>query len=610
MAPIEFLRNFKRKAGSYLRLYGWLLWDGAREMKLLVAAVVVLSFLGVMARASTYGAVLKFARCIETGKPARLGPIVVPVGTSLEVLLLWAGLVLGVGLLSALVVYIAQASALRAGHRFEVKASSRLLSLVSRSPTVAASGFGDLQPAALLSRLSRTDTRFMRRAYQLMLDSVIPFLQLVVWTGVLIYTDWLLTVVVGVIGVFYLFPFYLVQRQAAQHSRDYEAALYESSPSAVPSVLQRFIESESPPDAEERWKERVYGAGPTRRRLDAYRGRLLVRAKSDLLNDGFFGLFLAVILVVFGVAVLQGNRYWSDFATYLVALKLAQGSLKRLTAKVSSMSRFHPQISRYRRFLRRHAETPPAAATGREPDLPYILKAAGEGLGEIAEPVTVTAGSSLLCLAPQRPTRYTLAAVVLPLLDGAYDDPEERASSVALLGRAEGLLPGSLLYNLVGSDPGAEARGSAEDILSQLGVLESLTSLPEGLETDVSDPAVADLEADPWFAVVAMPCLLSGKPFLAIDWSALMRTSPEFRRRLFGLLEEQVLFLLATRAPDEPEDVELHGCAVVDEARLVASGGMDWYRRARPQLQQYLDARRKAEAAEEEEDLDLLLEDS
>lgn len=610
MAPIGFLRDLKRKAGSYLRLYGWLLWDGAREMKLLVVSVIVLSFLGVMTRASTYGAVLKFARCIETGKPAKLGPIVIPVGTSLQVLLLWAGIVLGVGLISALVVYIAQASALRAGHRFEIKASSRLLSLVSRSPTVAASDISDLQPAALLSRLSRADARFMRRAYQLMLDSVIPFLQLLVWTGVLIYTDWLLTVVVGVIGLFYLFPFYLVQRQAARHSRDYEAAMYESSPSAVPSVLQRFIGSESPPDAEERWKERVYGAGPTRRRLDAYRGRLLIRAKSDLLNDGFFGLFLAVILVVFGVAVLQGNRYWSDFATYLVALKLAQGSLKRLTAKVSSMSRFHPQISRYRRFLRRHAGAPAAAATVREPDLPYVLKADGEDLGETAEPVTVTAGASLLCLAPLRPTRYTLADVVLPLLDGAYEDPGERASSVSLLGRAEGLLPGTVLYNLVGSSADAEMRRRAEETLRQLGVFESLAELPDGLETDVSDAAVATLSAEVRFAVVAMPCLLADKPFLAIDWGALMRTGPEFRRRLFGVLEDRVLFLLATQAPDEPEDVELRGCAVVDEARLVASGGMDWYRRARPHIQQYLDARRKAEAAEEEEDLDLLLEDS
>jgi len=307
-------------------------------------AGAVLSALGVASRTLTVSTLLLFIHARTDERVPTVMGMELPVDLTPLVTMGWATAILTAAVLTAIFAYGAELRAMTA---------SRCLQAHVLKSTIQAVSAGLIDPPALASTdpaSSRSslagDSTMIVRAGMIAQGLVTPALMLAASLVVLFALNATLSAAVLLLCGGYAVPFYLLSRDVARASREYEE-LRTSRSGVLRRVLQyatgtyAAADSSQRKDLDEALEDPALEASSL-----ALRRIILARRRVAFLQDLFLGVVLTVILVLFAIATGEGRTEWALFLTYVVAIQFALSAMRTFFSLLTGFTRFLPQLER------------------------------------------------------------------------------------------------------------------------------------------------------------------------------------------------------------------------------------------------------------------------
>ena len=183
----------------------------------------------------------------------------------------------------------------------------------------------------------------------MLLSIVIPTITMIAALSILFYLDALLTSIILILAVAFIYFQYLVSKQAAGYSIRFD----NLSPFAAleyKELIQHFKMKDGS-NGSEPLVDRVFGEGPIRNQLNAYEGRLKALENSRLISNLFMAAVMGLILLIMGAGIIMEGSGWSRLIVFVVALRYAMGNLQSTFSSLTAINRFYPQVRRYFSFV-------------------------------------------------------------------------------------------------------------------------------------------------------------------------------------------------------------------------------------------------------------------
>ena len=387
----------------------------------------------------------------------------------------------------------------------------------------------------------------------------------------------------------------------ARSSRLFEG--YTSASTGEKREMLRYLTGISLCHDDRSWLDAAYESGDTRRMLQSYEKRLVVVEYSRLVGEVLTAaLMCAILLYLGGRALVQGHG-WGVLIAYLVVLRQTVASVQQLSQAAARISRFYPQASRYRDFVKstrvKLSHRPP------EPSA-YELTVEGEALPESGTRWTLKPGGRLGVISPTRVSRYALAFIIDCLLPGREDDQREMLAAT-WFGTARYGAPLVPLRTFLGLAP--EATWS--DLLSELE--------PTGLAEEIDQSLPHDLDSPPptgqWelytpdikSALALVTAVRSQRGVIVLDEDALRALPVQAREHFLSRLSGRMVIIVHSRNIQAAGDYGEDALAVIDGTKPVGLGSAQWAKKHHDLMLQalgpILEAADADEKEEEEEDL-------
>lgn len=581
-----------RRRAQYYRSYaGWMIADLYRTLRRRVLQLVVLGILAVTTRALTFGILIAFLRALADGAGARIrGVPLPPVRTARDVLLWTAALVLAAALMAA-TQFLEARRRVRLGEDYARSLVRRVHGAIARRQADRDADELDLPTVRRLIGGSG----LLVRAVQPALAPLVPVLTAMVALAVLLWLDAFLTVLLAVLGLAYVIPFYRLNRLVVQasRSRDRNLRAYrrETRRAARAALLPQFA-----PLADDPLPGAYLDSGAVRDRVVVFRSLLLNRGRVGALNNATFGAALVLVLVLGVARRASADDALAQLVTFAVCLRVAWGAVQQVTVAVAGFSRFLPQYAQYVDLLSGADDVAPTAAPGAQTTPELRIRTAPEAaLGDVPVHVDLHDGVMLLLSRPvpqavdARALWRRLTGAPLPRRAVVVEDPV--------------VLPDLPLRQLLDpSGTGDDVEGAA----ALLGLDVAVRHLPDRDATRWDD-AVERLPAGASTLVALAPALTLPADVAVVPlvgWDGL----DEHVRARFRAAWHGALVLVAPRPPADVPD----GTALA----VLALGGQPiryvdprCYREAVPELQALLAADPPADGAASSSDDDFEDED-
>jgi ABC-type multidrug transport system fused ATPase/permease subunit len=332
------MKKVARKIEAYRGTAGWLIRDFVRVLRFRLALHALLSAAVVVARFATFGGFLLYAQEKVTGTPLAIGGISVEVLHNPQFLL-------PIVFLSALAMSVL--GFFEARYRIALASDysgsiiRRILEkLASRSPK--ASAYLSRRSKQYVVRLLGGDAWSVMRAALPVLGAVLPAIQLLVASGIMLMLSWLLSLMLGLLLLAYIAPYYLLNRRIVRASREREEVLpgfRRASLSVVNSLDTVTTDAARKAAIDDFMNGKSFHA--SRENFSVLR---TTNAAVRSLNGIFLALFL-VVLVGF-VEWFEPQNVMISLLVYAVVLLHAYTALNALTGAAVAFNRFLPQFSR------------------------------------------------------------------------------------------------------------------------------------------------------------------------------------------------------------------------------------------------------------------------
>jgi hypothetical protein len=539
------------------------------RFRFLAAAIVATGVFAVGAQAGALAVALRYARLLEADRTVTILGRTGAARESVPLLLLHAGFVAALLVVSALLLYFSQTRSLKLRRRYEVFCSDRVMGLVAADPGVRSSEVPVLHDRIVM-RLARRDSRYCGRVAEYMVAAIVPAATFVVIiVGLLVIqpalTAGLLMLVGGSLGF---------QHRASVKGARASVEMEATSP-GVSVRYKRAIRwmrgaRFAPPSGD--WLARnVLGHADIVRHLDAYEARIRLTETTRLISNIVVAAALFAILIAFGISIIESGTGFELLVVYLVALRRAMRDVGAVVQQASALNRFYPMVRRYLSFVSdaQQLDVP-------ELRLPFsaVVDSASAMPGSDGT-LSLDRGGIVAVYAPVALNGYSVGAVLGSLLPAEVLSGARSASSFAT-GDYEPL-PG---------EPPRSSFGLGD--LSPDGVCAELEALGFGSEVvDVLPPLDADVDGREWrrvdqwvrFALALRAARVSNRPIVLVG-SADMASIPSQRWRDVLASMADTLVLVVYPA-DDVGRVGRFGettVAVVDGDRLVGAGSVDWFR--------------------------------
>lgn len=545
------IKRYLGLAASYRAVAGWLVGDIVGTLRWGIAGLACLGVAVIVARIVTYGGFLLFLRSAVTGESTTIPWIDVTlpdVGVGVWVLaILISGLVLG-GLIYAEVQMRAALST-----RYALDAMRRAFDAFATSTFEGRGGNLDYREKV---RLLGSDSWAMMRAAFPLLTTILPINQLFVATILLFAMSWEMAVVIVVIGLLYVAPFFVLNRRVAQasHQRQMSIPMLKRE---VTDALDVIAYPQYRAANIERGRRTLLDGEGLRQAIASYHVIRTTSGAVTLLNSVALALVMLVLM-------LYVSRAGSDIVligivAYGMVLLHAYAAANTITSQIAAFNRFFPQFRRYVAILARRDA---AGERGQASRSRLRLKlGAGAPLAGSLPSLVLEPGIVLLAIQPRRLTARTLNE----WLAGIGVAPARRGD-IFLAPRSRELPDRSL----------CEIGGSAiRRLLALRGVDESVADLPQGPETrwnsiEAPSPTLA-------LAFAVAPALAAQTPPSAIvvparSWNAV---AEEVRAGFRDAFSETAWVI----AGGEPS-AEVTHILFADESGPIGMGDRDWGIRA------------------------------
>jgi ABC-type multidrug transport system fused ATPase/permease subunit len=324
--------------------------DSMLRFKGTVFLVILADFAGISLQITAIGQGIYYARLLEKGGSFSLRGIEFDPRSSLQLLFLFAIGIMSTMLISAGITYFARSKSLYLSRIYEelcirralrLTAASKSLSIVQSSPFV-----DDID----MMRLLGSDARLCGRSFLRILILFIPMMTFIFSLGVLLWTNYILSIFLLIPTVLFSIMLMKANRLAASSFLGYEQSAIDTA-AEKRGIIERLKGLTASTDQVDTWVSAYFKSGQIKNNLDCYEQFLRTTETSHLINTVMLSIGMFIILLFLGWKAILQNSRWSDLMIYLVAFRYTSSSMRQVSANVIALSRFYPQIKRFFAFL-------------------------------------------------------------------------------------------------------------------------------------------------------------------------------------------------------------------------------------------------------------------
>jgi ABC-type multidrug transport system fused ATPase/permease subunit len=249
---------------------------------------------------------------------------------------------------AALLNFYYNSSLVKCGCQLEKQLISKLYSLLRNAPTFRAPVVAGSKEESSIIKVALGDSRSCARAYLMAVSSIVPCLTLISSILVLVYQNWLMTVILIPLGVLFFLFVYRVNVSGVENSKAFEKHSPPLRDSFRDNILtlqnntQNLLSETLAPELDNKIDDYV----------NSYRNLIALPYRSHLVTDIFLAVTLSSVLFGLSASAILGHSEWSNIIVYLIALRYATGALKQTSARFTVMNRFYPQLARYSNFTK------------------------------------------------------------------------------------------------------------------------------------------------------------------------------------------------------------------------------------------------------------------
>ncbi len=539
---------------------------------------ITLLFLGDgMAIASQIGAIgllFLYAQHLETGDPIAFLDHAWDPRTSFALLVMISGAILCLFIAGSLLRYAVRSGTIRLVRRYEEFCSKRVVVTLSHLPTDALHKSAVPSDRQNIQRIMLQDSRFCALALRRLLNNLIPTLTLCVAGVALLYLSPLLFLLITLLLAIAGRWMFRISIQAADISKSFEGSAKSAAIERL-ALVERGLHSPTEIAYQDNEFDQAYVSGKTRDFLNAFEGRYRVIEQSKLVNNILMALANITAVGVIGWNVINGYQGWSIIVVYFVVLRYCMSSIQQVTASLTSVNRFYPQITRYVRVIGS------AAPYGEERSF-----AVTDGFLVTAPPLhqrnaaaVLAPGSPVGLLSPEPPNRFT-AGVLIGALE--CDSGADSGAAVEILQRSRTV---SLTFQ-----PGAATLRQAFGIASDIGTAEIAAVFDDAGLSEVGEMTLAggldstlpdfDDDKDQRIAMAVLgmtAAALSTAQVVIVEGRGLGQLARRARDFLLDRLTPKNVFVLL-RIEDERLPTErIETVLISDSDKIVGWAPSAWY---------------------------------
>ncbi|MFC1634591.1 hypothetical protein ACFL5Z_07085 [Planctomycetota bacterium] len=517
------------------------------------------------------------------------------IGNNVSSLFLMCGILFLLIFFSAMATYYSAIKSRSLARKYHAKCSTRILKHLSRLR------FVDLNfnySQGYIHRMLVRNSMLMGRSIEGMIQSIQPFLNLIVTLLVIFKFSRMLTLTVIPLFLILLPFLYRLSGDIQKGSRRF----YENSIHDMTKRLRKFLGFIAHTNISHRCEafnmEKLYVRNPQiRAYYDDFDKMLLANDRAIFITATFKSFFLIFVLLMLGYNALYNSLAWGIIIAYIVALQRLINYLQALAGHFSNLSRFYPLISDYIDF--HEASSQPSKyqiESGRIPERivlsnPAILEGGDKEL-------TLKAGDKAIYYNPHNLNRFNFLRVLSPLIKSS-SIPERywyRSCFVSVLCE---YFPDSIYANIIGGDIDQEKIGQLKETLNHLDLLDEVESLPDGIMTEMTDEIWETLSDELKLGIKILPLLYSDDPIVFLDVKMIQNGDNILFQKLLAFFSDRLLFLTTKNSNvDQPYAEKI---IVSNENEIVGIGNIDWFDRIKPNLHMLCEVGEDASSDGEEE---------
>lgn len=567
---------------------------------------MALSVFSVAARGATAGSVLLYVRARSNGDTIELLGQQLPSDGSVTAFAVWGG--------AALLFSLLDVGSRSIGDRINFGIAETYANTAMQNLLAHAAHYGELEIPEDLTIGTRVpliatlqiDTQRMVRALAQGLSSPTHLITFIVVFGVLASINMVLTAVLIPLLAAYSLGIAAVNRRMLRDSQRRQSAMPEVRKD-LQGISLALARIRYPDGAKPAWLTSFPKRTWMERSVGAYKGMWFARRRVQYLRDGFNGIALLMIVMVFGTLLASEATPWASLIAYLVALAYGIQSMDKFSRLVTVVNRQIPHVRRYVWFMQNHPkrslETPPV-----EKSAPLRVSIGEDALPDSSPTLDLAIGSHVFCLYSHKITNVTLSDVTLALTCGDAKRADTLNSELFALTRIARIPERSLIQFLPHGADTPEARDTISKWLEEFAVHAEFEKEIGGLDSVITFDCEHPLSSDLRFVLRLIPGLVSGAEFVALGWDILADVKGPTRERILRALDDRTVLLF----PDDPStalpDTATH-VIVIGDTQVTGIGDRSWHEMVRREglieTPQWLsDEQSAAAATQDDDDLD------
>ncbi len=328
-----------------IRLYRLLFRDAAEQFRHHFFWPLLAGGVGIVLQASTIAFLFNFVSKLVRDQPYHIAGLTLHPRESIFLLgmvALVSFVFLGI---SAFCSYFYYTQAVAMSCRFERRCVQGFFQQLAESRSFRVPVNKDEEVESALMKMALSDTRACGRTFLMAFSAVIPFLTFLTSACVLLWVDWVITLMLFVVALFFAGALYRVNIFGVESSRNLERSMGKVR-EEFRDMISLYRGQTLSSRGDRRWNQ-LDQKGHLDQYLDSYGALIGLSYRSSLVSDLFLAITLATVFFGITGTAISDHYQWNDISIYLLALLYSVRNLKQTLNRFTLMNRFYPQVSRF-----------------------------------------------------------------------------------------------------------------------------------------------------------------------------------------------------------------------------------------------------------------------
>lgn len=318
---------------------------GIERDKKKILLIIIANFLGTLTAASTFGILLGYARQKISGKIISFKGVQLPELEGYFGLIVFGLAALVFGILSALSTYWSQKEILKLSQIYHKDIMAR--AIVAFNKNVFNKNLTKKNAQFLTKSHDRRYiptiyANYVSITFKTVLDTIQPIIVLVFSVSVLFYLN--ISASIILLPSIIIYGLYIVKLSKVNST--YQGRYLSKISELNPKIFEilNILKDNPNPFYEKELFSKILDEWKIKELLFPFYGRILSSYKSNMYTNIFLVISMVILFVYFGGLTIQEKISWTAIITFLIALRFAGQSMKKVSVLVVNISKFYPSV--------------------------------------------------------------------------------------------------------------------------------------------------------------------------------------------------------------------------------------------------------------------------